>query len=57
METLAVVRGVAVVNDGLDVLLGRVAHVAFPSVLRVLEGEFSHVFVTIGLCQDRSSRD
>ena len=43
--------------DGLDVGGSRVAHVLVPAVLRVFQSQFPHVFVPVGLRQDRSGGD
>ena len=57
VETFPVVRRVAVCNDGFDVLLGRVAHVPVPSVLRIFGGQASHMLVPVGLGQHRCGCD
>ena len=50
------VGSVAVFDDRSNVLFCRITHVSFPSVLRIIQSQFSHVFVPVGLCQDGSCR-
>ena len=56
MEALAMVGSVAVFDDRRYVFLCRISHVSFPSVLRIIQSQFSHVFVPVGLCQDGGCR-
>ena len=51
------VRRIAMLYDGLYVLLGRIPHVPFPSVLRVFLRQLPHVLVPVGLREDGRRRD
>ena len=51
------VRSISVADDGVYVLLCRIAHIPFPSVLRVLGRKFPHIFVPVCLCQHRCRGD
>ena len=53
----AVVRGDAILADGLAVFLRGIAFVGAPVVLGVFFGETVHVVVTVGLGEDRGSGD
>ena len=48
---------VPVSDYGINMLLGRVAHVPFPSVLRKFHSKFPHVFVPVGLRQHGGRRN
>ena len=52
---MAMIRGDAVLLDSLTMLLGGIALVATPVVLRIFLGKTVHIVVTIGLGKDAGS--
>ena len=54
---LTMVRGDAILADGLTMLLRGIAFVREPVILGVFLGETVHVVITVGLGEDRSGSD